>query len=132
MPNYNANVATGTPMKCLYPSDPPAVVFSAEQPAVPQLSQQVSIGGVYENAPGTLSVEGRFSGAPGAFEVDLMTADTDTDANQYQLEGSGITAVGADGVSFRAEFQNVSANFAALLLKSRANAVTLTARISRR
>ncbi|HEY2496544.1 MAG TPA: hypothetical protein VGK24_05705 [Candidatus Angelobacter sp.] len=134
MPNYpgaaNSTVANTVPPlpQAIYVGDQ-QTVFNAEQPAVPQASISVALGsGPGEVGPKTLSVEGYFSGAPGAFEIDLMTSDTDADG-MYQAEGAGITVVNAGSQAFRAEFTGVSANFARLLLKTRTNAVNLTARI---
>jgi hypothetical protein len=138
MPNYpgavNATTTNTVPPlpNALYFGDQKEV-FNAEQPAAPQASISVALGvGPAGGGPRTVSVEGLWSGAPGNFEVDLQTSDTDADG-MYQLEGAGITQASA-GVNttantFRAEFANVSANFARLLLKSRTNAVNLTARI---
>src|SRR5262245_21814300 len=138
MANYpgpaNATTTNTVPPlpQALYPGDK-QIVFNAEQPAAPQASISVALG-VGLGAPNgaTISVEGFWSGAPGNFEVDLQTADTDADG-MYQIEGNGITqnstTVNATANSFRAEFANVSAGFARLLLKSRANAVNLTASI---
>lgn len=139
MPNYpgpaNATAINTVPPlpQAIYPGDQKEV-FTAEQPAVvPQASIAVALGtGPGVPAPRTVSVEGFWSGAPGNFEVDLQTSDTDADG-MYQLEGSGITqaspGVNTTANTFRAEFTGVTANFARLLLKVRTNAVSLTARI---
>ena len=138
MPNYSgpANATTTNTVPplpvALYPGDK-GIVFNAEQPAAPpQASISVALGERPGGGVKTLSVEGFWSGAPGNFEVDLQTSDTDADGS-YQAEGAGITQASA-GVNttantFRAEFANVSANFARLVLKTRANAVNLTAGI---
>jgi hypothetical protein len=133
MPNYpgpaNSTTTNTTPPlpQAIYVGDQ-QTVFNAEQLAVPQASIAVALGpGPGEVGPKTVSVEGFFSGAPGVYEIDLQTSDTDADA-MYAQEGTGITTVSANN-TFRAEFTGVSANFARLLLKSRANAVNLTARI---
>lgn len=139
MPNYpgaaNATSTNTTPPlpQAIYPADQ-TILFNAEQPAAPP---QASIAVALGEGPGipagkNISVEGFWSGAPGNFEIDLQTSDTDADG-MYQLEGAGITQASA-GVNlvantFRQEFNNVSANFARVLLKSRANAVNLTVKI---
>lgn len=133
MPNYPgaANTTTQSPTVpgALYPGDK-GQCFNAEQPAVPQASISFAIGpGVYENYPQSASVEGFFSGAPGAFEIDLQTADTDADAF-YTSEATTITAVSANN-TFRAEYPSIKAKFARLLLKTRTNGVNLTASIAR-
>lgn len=122
----------GFPPKCIFPGDKSDNLFNAEQPVLGQVSDRVALGSVYENHPGTLSVEGFFSGAPGAYELDLQTADTDADA-LYGVEGTGITTIlDVNASSFRGEFINVTARFARLFLKARANAVNITARIIRK
>lgn len=113
----------------IYPGDTVAV-FAAEQPAVPSASVAVAIAQAgYDGIIPNLSVEGFFSGAPGVFSLQLQTSDTDGDG-MYQNEGAAIAAVSANQ-SFRAEFANVRAKFARILMTARANAVNLTARISR-
>ena len=135
MPNYpgtaNATTTNTTPPlpQALYPGDS-GLCFNAEQPAVPQASIAFALGSHgndYTLQP--VSVEGFFSGAPGAFEIDLQTSDTDADG-MYASESTTITTVSTNN-TFRAEFPSVKAKFARLLLKSRANAVNLTARIWR-
>lgn len=129
----NATTTNTTPPlpAALYPGDQ-QTVFSAEQPVAGTASISVAFGVRPAGGPNTISVEGFWSGAPGNFEVDLQTADTDADG-MYQIEGTGITqastTVNTTANTFRAEFANVTANFGRLLLKSRANAVNLTARI---
>jgi len=137
MPSYpgtaNATTTNTTPPLpvALYPGDK-QLVFNAEQPAAGTASISVALGVRPAGGPNTVSVEGFWSGAPGNFEIDLQTADTDADG-MYQIEGSGITqasvTVNTTANTFRAEFANVTANFARLLLKTRANAVNLTAAI---
>lgn len=122
------NTAGVFPPFSISPGDVSNNLFNAEQPAPGTASDRVALHGVYEDFPGTLSVEGFFSGAPGAFEIDLQTADVDADAF-YTQEGNGITAVSA-GNGFHAEF-NVSARFARVFLKSRTNAVNLTVYVTR-
>lgn len=137
MPSYpgpaNATATNTNPPlpNALYPGDKQAV-FNIEQPVAGTASISVALAVRPAGGPNTVSVEGSWSGAPGNFEVDLQTADTDADG-MYQIEGSGITqastTVNATANTFRAEFINVTANFARLLLKTRANAVNLTASI---
>lgn len=137
MPSYpgpaNATTTNTTPPlpNVLYPGDK-QLVFNAEQPVAGTASISVAFGVRPAGGPNTVSVEGFWSGAPGNFEIDLQTSDTDADG-MYQLEGTAITQASA-GVNttantFRQEFANVTANFGRLLLKTRANAVNLTAAI---
>jgi hypothetical protein len=132
MPNYPNAAGTSTlpaiPPLSLFPGDL-AVAFSAEQPAVPQASVEFALASKDQNYPQSLSVELQFSGAPGAFSASLQTADTDGDIF-YQNEGAVISAVSANNIA-RAEFSSIKAKFARVMLTTRTNAVTLTARISR-
>jgi hypothetical protein len=77
--------------------------------------------------PQNLSVSIAFSGAPGAFEVDLLTADVDAWTNYVQK--ATVTAVNASNVA-RMEITGLKAKFACLQLVSRANSVSATATIA--
>lgn len=108
------------------------LLFNAEQPVAGQSSIAVCLAGVSENHPGALSLEGFWSGAPGAFSLQPQTADTDADG-MYQSEGSAITTDGnTTANSFRLEITSISANFFRVNLGSRANAVNLTLRVTRK
>ena len=108
----------------------PVKVWNAETP-VPgpggaSASQQVNLGG-RDAYPGGFGVTGFFSGAPGAFEVDVQVSDFDVDV-QYQTVANGnITTVDAVNNTFHFDGATVRAQFARLLLRSRANNVTITA-----
>lgn len=115
--------------QAIYPGDQ-VTPWNAEARVTGDASPAVCLAGVYENHPGTLSIEGFFSGAPGAFEIDLQTSDTDADG-MYQSLGAGIVQVNANN-AFRAEFLNVSARFARVLLLSLANGVNITLNITRK
>ena len=69
-----------------------------------------------------------WSAAPGAISVQFQTADTDIDA-AYIQEGAAITNVNAANVT-RAEFPDVVAKFARILIATLPNNVTATAKIS--
>lgn len=143
MPAYpgqanSTTVNTAPPLpKGIYPGDSFDVIGSVtggtfETFVAGQSSMAVALGMVYENDPGSLSVEIVFSGAPGTFEVDLQTADDDADAF-YTIEGSGISALTNTPASVaRAEFNNVSARFARVFIKTLTNAVNIAVRICRR
>lgn len=122
-------VAFIPPTQVLPIGDLPATLFNAETQVAGVASIAIGLGDKDEAFPGTLSVEFFFSGAPGAFELDLQTADTDADAF-YQQEGLGMTTVNSFNAG-RGEFLQVSANFARILIKALANAVKITARITR-
>jgi hypothetical protein len=77
------------------------------------------------------SVTGFFAAAPGAFEIDVQVSDVDADA-QYQTCANGnITTVDATNNTFHFDGATVMAKFVRLLLRSRTNAVAVTADIRR-
>lgn len=76
------------------------------------------------------SVDGKFSGAPGAFEVDVQLAGTDADGNYQTCSNCNITTVDATNFTFHLDAVNVNARFVRLLMRSRTNAVSITATIS--
>jgi len=81
--------------------------------------------------PWGFSVEVAFSGAPGAFEIDIMGADTDN-ANYYNKIGS-ITAVNASNVG---RFDGIGPNltypkYVALYMKTLGNSVLVTGQLTR-
>ena len=116
----------------LYPDNSYAV-FSADSPTSGQASERVALMQAQDGTPQQVSVEINFSGAPGAFNLQIQTADTDT-ANAYQTETNGtITAVGGSGSGnyVRAEL-SVHAKFMRLLMSTQTgNSVTVTANINR-
>jgi hypothetical protein len=114
----------------LIPGDLPQTLWNAEARVAGDFSPAVCLSKKDESHPGTVSIEGFFSGAPGAFEIDLQTSDTDADG-MYQQEGLGITVANSQN-AFRGEFMSVSANFARVNLKSLGNAVNITLRINYR
>jgi hypothetical protein len=71
-------------------------------------------------------VEILFSGAPGAFQIDFQTADTDADA--YYVTKASVSAVNSGNVA-RLEVPTVVAKFARLNKTSIANSVNVTAKI---
>jgi|ERR1043166_2253898 hypothetical protein len=127
MPNY---ITSGN-ITAVYPGDQ-FLLFNAEQPAPPQASQQVCLA----NPPNAAAVPGaaveiQFSAPPGAFEVDVQVADTDTDAAYITIPTTGtITAVNANNYA-RAEFPTLKAKFLRTKLVTRTNAVNLTTKVSR-
>ena len=82
-------------------------------------------GGFY---PWGFSVEIQFSGAPGAFEFDIMGADIDASGNYVKL--GSITTVNASNVG---RFDTVAfyPKYVSGYLASIANTVSLTARVTR-
>lgn len=69
-----------------------------------------------------------FSGAPGAFEVDVQHADTDADANYVNV--NSVTAVNANNAC-RIELPSCWSKFSRLYVKTLTNAVTVTAKCTR-
>ena len=78
----------------------------------------------------SISFHGQFSGAPGGFEVDCQVSDRDIDADYQTLSGLNITTVDATNQTFHAE-SVTSARFARMLMRTRANSVTIIGSISR-
>ncbi len=99
------------------------VIFPA-----PFKSAQVALAPAFSSGKVRAAVEIVWSGAPGAISVQFQTADTDIDA-AYSSEGTAISTVNAGNVS-RAEFTDVVAKFARILISTLTNNVTATAKIS--
>jgi hypothetical protein len=99
------------------------VVFPA-----PFKSAQVALAPAFSSGKVRAAVEIVWSGAPGVISVQLQTADTDIDA-AYIQEGAAITNVNSGNVT-RAEFPDVVAKFARILIAALPNNVTATAKIS--
>ena len=116
-------------MDCIYPGDSKKV-WNAETVTTGQASQQVALAPGRFEGEQRVSVEIGFSADPGAFTIDLQTADTDVAAAYCTEPTATITAVNA-GFYARAEIA-VKARFARLLMTAQpANAATVTAKISR-
>ena len=130
MPAYsNTGAVTG-----VWPGDVQQI-WNAEQPTPgaggASASQQVALGQRYGFEDG-FGVTGFFSGAPGAFEVDVQVSEVDVDA-QYQTCANGnITTVDAVNQTFHYDGATVRARFARLLMRSRTNAVNCTAYFDKR
>ena len=109
--------------------DSAAVIVSTDVifPA-PFKSAQVALAPAFSSGKVRAAVEIVWSAAPGAISVQLQTADTDIDA-AYVNEGAAITNVNAGNVT-RAEFPDVVAKFARILIATLPNNVTATAKIS--
>lgn len=108
-------------------------VWSAETPTpgngTTAASQQVATF-ISASKTGTpFSVDGKFSGAPGAFEVDVQVAATDADTNYQTCSNCNITTVDATNQTFHLDYSG-SSKFARLLMRSRTNAVSITATIT--
>jgi hypothetical protein len=80
--------------------------------------------------PDGYSVEVVFSAPPGAFELDIQHADTDTDQNYVTI--ASISSVGGtNSVVGRYELPNISTRFMRVYMKTLTNNVLTTVQISR-
>jgi len=109
--------------------DSAAVIASTDTifPA-PFKSAQVALAPSFSSGKVRAAVEIVWSAAPGVISVQLQTADTDIDA-AYSQEGAVISNVTTGNVT-RAEFPDVVAKFARILIATLPNNVTATAKIS--
>jgi hypothetical protein len=109
--------------------DSAAVIASTDVifPA-PFKSAQVALAPAFSSGKVRAAVEIVWSAAPGAISVQLQTADTDIDA-AYANEGAAFSNLTAGNVT-RAEFPDVVAKFARILIATLPNNVTATAKIS--
>ena len=105
-------------------------VWNAESPTpgngTTAASQQVEI---FCSANGScpFGVDGKFSGAPGAFEIDVQVSAVDSDTNYQTVSNGNITTVDATNNTFHFDGTLVTAKFARVLMRSRTNAVSVTA-----
>lgn len=104
-----------------------------EQPTVPQAGKSFGFtaGPQLAGQGFGFIVDGQFSAAPGAFEVDIQVAPVDVDSAYQTVANGNITT--ADGTNFTFHSDNTFTNdtFVRLKLLSRANAVGLIASIRR-
>jgi len=109
--------------------DSAAVIASTDVifPA-PFKSAQVALAPAFSSGKVRAAVEIVWSAAPGAISVQFQTADTDIDS-AYSQEGAAISIVNTGNVT-RAEFPDVVAKFARILIATLPNNVTATAKIS--
>jgi hypothetical protein len=109
-------------------------VWNAETPTpgngTTAASQQVSLINASIGKPGTpFSIDGQFSGAPGAFEVDVQVAAKDADTNYQTVSNGNITTVDATNNTFHLDYSG-NAKFVRLLMRTRTNSVTVTATVT--
>lgn len=123
-PTYTTSIAPGDSVQ----------VWSAEQPPAgnggASASQQLACTRAQMVGQGII-VQGFFSGAPGAFEIDVQGSEVDADAQYVTLANGNITTVDATNQDFRFEAALVP-KFVRLLMRSRTNAVNVTAYIAER
>lgn len=129
MPAYS----NALPPSAIWPGDI-AQVWNAEQPAPgsggASASQRLALG-TKEGGPAGFSVTGFFSGAPGAFEIDVQVSDVDVDSQYQSVANGNVTTVDATNNTFHFDGATALATFVRLLLRSRTNAVNITADIRR-
>jgi hypothetical protein len=111
-------------------------VWDADQPAAGtggvSASKQLALVRVPGDTYTAFCVDGFFASAPGAFEVDVQVAAVDADAQYQTIANGNITTVDATNQTFHFDAAGVpSAKFVRLLMRSRTNAVNVTARITR-
>lgn len=115
IPISDANVVGETPtppQASIAAGMPPTASFQPAQPAI--------------------SVEIRFAGAPGAFNVQIQEADTDADAFYITPSNAAytMTVVNAQNIA-RADLTTGAGKFIRILLSSRTNPVAMTAKVTR-
>jgi hypothetical protein len=108
--------------------------FNAEQPTPgnggASAGERASLSIQKAAGPEAIGIDGFFSGAPGAFEIDIQGAEIDADTNYSVVTGGIINAVDANN-QFHLDLPNVIARFVRPNLKTRTNAVNLTLTIRR-
>lgn len=109
-------------------------VWNAETPTpgngTTAASIQVALPG-RANISGTpFSIDGKFSGAPGTFEVDVQVAATDSDTSYQTCSNCAITTVDSTNQTFHLDAWGVNARYVRLLMRSRGNSVTITATVT--
>jgi len=102
-----------------------STVWNAEVVAAAGKSQQLCL--LRNDLPRAMAVEIKFSADPGSFQVDLQTADTDSDA--YYVTKESVSFTNAAWVC-RIEVGTVVAKFVRLFMPELANVVSVTATIS--
>jgi hypothetical protein len=119
MPLYSATA----PMTALYPGDS-FVLADAESPTSGQFSVAFNIASnQFSNSGYAFSIEGIFSGTPGAFSFQVQEANTNASADFVNI-GSAITT----GTVFRADFTAQAGKFYRLSYATQtANSVTFSA-----
>lgn len=111
------------------------IVWSADTPTAgggtTAASQQVVLQPGRGDGVTPFSVDAKFSGAPGAFEVDVQVASVDTDTNYQTCSNCNITTVDSTNNTFTLQVPGNMSQYVRLLMRSRANSVSIVARIKR-
>jgi hypothetical protein len=111
-------------------------VWSTETPTAGNggvsASQAIALVEVTGGSGGTpFGVDGKFSAAPGVFEVDVQVANNDADTNYQTCSNCNITTVDATNNTFHLDGVGTNARFVRLLMRTRTNSVSITASIKR-
>jgi len=103
-----------------------AISIAFETPSPPQAGKAFALAGPQSLASSFgFAVDGKFSAAPGVFELDIQAADIDADANYQTLANFNISTVDATSNTFHADCTLNTAKFVRARLLSRTNAVGL-------
>lgn len=109
--------------------------WNAEQPVAGNGGVSASSQFALVRVPGengtSFSVDGFFAAAPGAFEIDVQAATNDVDTQYQTVAGGQITSVDSVNNTFHFVGNAENARFIRLLMRSRANAVNVTATAKR-
>lgn len=132
MPAYN----TQNPPFSVAPGDgplTPALINSGDAiyGHAPFAGQQFVLTGERPSPTTRLRFRGTFSGAPGAFEVDIQEADADSANNYVSVAGASATAVDANEQFYIDVIDGAVGPFFRPYVKSLANNVTLTMTVVR-
>jgi hypothetical protein len=107
-------------------------LWSAETPTpgngTTAASQQVAL--AIPPGTGSFAIDGKFSAAPGTFEVDVQVAAVDADTNYQTVASGNITTVDSTNNTFHFDGTQVKAKFVRLLMRTRTNSVSITATIT--
>lgn len=110
-------------------------VWNAETPSPgsggASASQQLACVRLQTQTGTPFSVSGFFSGAPGAFEIDVQGSNDDVDTHYQTLVSANITTVDATNQTFNYQGVLIDTLFVRLLMRSRTNSVSVTAWIGR-
>lgn len=125
-----------TPAPTIYPGGT-FLAWNAQTPTpgngTTAASQQVALasGDKASGSNTPFSVDGKFSGDPGVFEVDVQVAATDSDTNYQTCSGCNITSVDSTNFTFHLDAGQAVARYVRILMRTRTNSVSITARINR-
>ena len=112
-----------------------ATVWSAETPTpgngTTAASQQVFLSRNVASNGTPFSVDGQFSGDPGAFEIDVQASSTDSDTRYQTVSGGNMTTVDGINFTFRLGDGQEVTRYVRLLMRSRTNSVSVTATVCR-